>query len=149
MHNSVTAIPNATISWWFGDLEILREDLDKNYNIVGHGPLSMLYVSHLAGKYYGHYTCKADNIYGSAIHEIEIIQAHEPTQIQQAVLDKVTSTTLHFRFVPATNIGGLPLDAYSVEYKETRHLWNQARQRVWPIGNISYFHQYKYLYLNN
>ena len=127
-------MPNATISWWYRDLEIGREDLDKNYEILGHGPLSILRVSPLAGKYYGHYTCKAENIYDSAQHKIELIQAHEPTQIQQAVLDKITSTTLQFRFVPPTNIGGLPLDAYAVEYKETRHLWNQAKRRVWPIG---------------
>ena len=131
---SATAVPNATISWWYRDLEIGREDLDKNYEILGHGPLSILRVSPLAGKYYGHYTCKAENIYDSAQHKIELIQAHEPTQIQQAVLDKITSTTLQFRFVPPTNIGGLPLDAYAVEYKETRHLWNQAKRRVWPIG---------------
>ena len=129
-------MPNATISWWYRDLEIGREDLDKNYEILGHGPLSILRVSPLAGKYYGHYTCKAENIYDSAQHKIELIQAHEPTQIQQAVLDKITSTTLQFRFVPPTNIGGLPLDAYAVEYKETRHLWNQAKRRVWPIGKI-------------
>ena len=47
-------------------------------------------------------------------HEIELIQANEPTQIQQAVLDKVTSTTLQFGFVPPTNIGGLALDVYAV-----------------------------------
>ena len=49
---------------------------------------------------------------------------------------QVTSTTLHFRFVPPTNIGGLPLDAYAVEYKETRHEWNLARRRVWPLGGM-------------
>ena len=65
--------------------------------------------------------------------------AQEPTQIQQAVLDRVTSTTLHFRFVPPTNIGGLPLDAYAVEYKETRHEWNLAKRRVWPVCEWIYF----------
>jgi len=129
-----TSIPNATISWWYRDLEIGREDLDKNYDIQGHGPLSILTVSPLAGKYYGHYECKAENIHGVALHEIQLAQAHEPTQIQQAVLDKVTSTTLQFRFVPPSDIGGLPLDAYAVEYKETRHQWNQAKRRVWPIA---------------
>ena len=110
--------------------------MDKNYDIQGHGPLSILTVSPLAGKYYGHYECKAENIHGVALHEIQLAQAHEPTQIQQAVLDKVTSTTLQFRFVPPSDIGGLPLDAYAVEYKETRHQWNQAKRRVWPIGKI-------------
>ena len=53
---------------------------------------------------------------------------------------QVTSTTLHFRFVPPTNIGGLPLDAYAVEYKETRHEWNLARRRVWPLGGMLHDH---------
>ena len=116
---------------------MIRDDKDKNYEIVGHGPVSVLTVNPLAGKYYKHYRCEAENPHGSANHTIELARAQEPTMIQQAVLDKMTSTTLQFRFVPPTNIGGLPLDAYAVEYKETRHLWNQARRRVWPIGKKS------------
>ena len=91
----------------------------------------------LSGKYFGDFRCRAENIHGAVNHTIELIRAQEPTQIQQAVLDRVTSTTLHFRFVPPTNIGGLPLDAYAVEYKETRHEWNFAKRRVWPIGESS------------
>jgi hypothetical protein len=69
MHNSATAIPNATISRWFRDLEIGREDLDKNYNTAGMGHY-FFDCAPLAGKYYGLYTCKADNINGSALHEM-------------------------------------------------------------------------------
>ena len=61
-----------------------------------------------------------------------------PAHCALSVSPQVTSTTLHFRFVPPTNIGGLPLDAYAVEYKETRHEWNLARRRVWPLGEGSY-----------
>ena len=102
--------------------------------MYGHGPLSLLEVTPLSAKYFGFYTCRAENIYGLAEHKIELILARQPTEIQQAVLDRVTSTTLHYRFVPPVNTGGLPLDAYAVEYKETRHQWDSARRRVWPVG---------------
>ena len=108
--------------------------MDRNFEIKGHGPKSELTVTPLTSDYYGFYKCKAENPHGIAFHEIELEEASEPSMIQQAILDKTTATTLQFRFVPPTNIGGLPLDAYAVEYKETRHLWNQARRRVWPIG---------------
>ena len=144
-----TGIPNATISWWYRNLEIGKEDHDKNFKVYGNGPLTYLEVSPLSGKYFGDYLCRAENPHGSANHSIELIRAQEPTIIQQvcvlfislfdfshltqAVLDRVTSTTLHFRFVQPTNMGGLPLDAYAVEYKETRHEWNLAKRRVWPL----------------
>ena len=112
-------------------------DHDKHYKVYGHGPLSLLEVTPLSAKYFGFYTCQAENIHGVAEHEIELILARNPTEIQQAVLDRVTSTTLHYRFVPPVNTGGLPLDAYAVEYKETRHQWDSARRRVWPIGECS------------
>ena len=40
-----------------------------------------------------------------------------------------------FRFVPPTDVGGLPVDAFAVEYKETRgDDWTQAKRRVWPAS---------------
>ena len=58
-----------------------------------------LTVTPLSNKYYGHYTCKAENILGTGHIEIELAKAKEPSSIQQAVLDKLTATTLQFRFV--------------------------------------------------
>ena len=52
--------------------------------------------------------------------------------IFQAVTDKVTATTIQFRFVNPTDTGGLPIEAYAVEYKEAMQDWNEARRRVWP-----------------
>ena len=144
------------MTWWYRNLEIGRVDHDKNFEVHGQGPLSLLEVAPLSGKYFGDYSCRAENIHGSANHSLELVMAREPTIIQQAVLDRVgsgpgpahcalsvsqvTSTTLHFRFVPPTNIGGLPLDAYAVEYKETRHEWNLSRRRVWPLGGMLHGH---------
>ena len=80
-------------------MEIGREDLDRNYVIHGHGPRSDLVVTPLSSKYYGHYTCKADNPYGSAVHQIWLQEARKPAMVSQAVLDRSTATTLHFRCV--------------------------------------------------
>ena len=78
-----TGIPNATISWWYRNLEIGKEDHDKNFKVYGNGPLTYLEVSPLSGKYFGDYLCRAENPHGSANHSIELIRAQEPTIIQQ------------------------------------------------------------------
>ena len=65
-----TAIPNATITWWYRDREINREIIDRNYRVFGHGPRSDLIVTPLDLQYYGRYTCKAINPHGEAFTEI-------------------------------------------------------------------------------
>ena len=63
--------------------------------------------------------------------------------IFQAVTDKVTATTIQFRFVNPTDTGGLPIEAYAVEYKEAMQDWNEARRRVWPQSkNITSYSMY-------
>ncbi|CAB4060807.1 NCAM [Lepeophtheirus salmonis] len=129
-----TAIPNATISWWIRDREIDREIIDRNYRVFGKGPRSDLIVTPLTRQYYGRYTCKAFNNHGQASHEISLKEAEEPSMIQQVIHDKVTATTVQFRFVAPVNTGGLPLDSYAVEYKEKSLEWKNADRRVWPIS---------------
>ena len=80
------------------------------------------------------YTCKAINPHGEAFTEIELKEAREPSTLQQAVTDKVTATTIQFRFVAPHDTGGLPIDSFSVEYKETTHEWDDAKRRVWPAS---------------
>ena len=60
--------------------------------------------------------------------------------IIQAVTDKVTATTIQFRFVNPTDTGGLPIEAYAVEYKESMQQWNEARRRVWPQSKFVIFY---------
>ena len=45
------------------------------------------------------YHCKAENPHGVAFHDIELEEAHEPGELQQAILDKSTATTLQFRYL--------------------------------------------------
>ena len=130
-----TAIPNATITWWFNDREIDRELIDRNYEIYGKGPRSDLIVTPLSLQYYGRYTCKSENPHGDASHEIELIEAREPSYVQQAITDKVTATTIQFRFVAPTDTGGLPIDSYAVQYKEGTQQWNDAKRRLWPASD--------------
>ena len=104
--------------------------------IKGHGPSTDLTVTPLKSEYYGKYRCQAENPLGRVFHEIELEEAHEPSKIQQAIIDKTTATTLQFRFVQPTDMGGLPIDAYAVEYKESRSDWISAKRRVWPAGEF-------------
>ena len=39
--------------------------------------------------YYRVYKCKAENPYGLAFHDIELEEAHEPTELQQAMLGQI------------------------------------------------------------
>ena len=110
--------------------------MDRNFEIKGHGPKSELTVTPLTSDYYGFYKCKAENPHGIAFHEIELEEASEPSAIQQAILDKTTATTLQFRFVPPTKTGGLPIDAYAVEYKTSQADWISAKRRVWPARKM-------------
>ena len=135
-----TAIPNATVSWWYAGAELGKTNLDKNYLVKGQGSVhksKTLTITPVSGKYYGRYTCKAENPYGVAYHEIALEEARVPSEIQQAILDKTTATTLQFRFVPPTKMGGLPVDAFAVEYKEQREDWSQAKRRVWPFTDLT------------
>ena len=134
-----TAIPNATVSWWYAGAELGKTNQDKNYflNPRGNPKSKTLTITPVSGKYYGRYTCKAENPYGVAYHEIELAEAREPSEIQQAILDKTTATTLQFRFVPPTDQGGLPVDAFAVEYKEQRDDWAYAKRRVWPFSDLT------------
>ena len=100
-----TGIPNATVTWWVREREVNREFIDRNLKIIGHGPRSDLIVTPLDLQYYGMYTCKAVNPHGEAFHEIELREAHEPGYVLQAVTDKVTATTIQFRFVAPTDTG--------------------------------------------
>ena len=52
----------------------------------------------------------------------------------QAVTDKVTATTIQFRFVAPTDTGGLPIDSYTCQYKEVSLEWSDAAKRVWPVS---------------
>ena len=48
--------------------------------------------------------------------------------------DKITATTIQFRFVAPTDTGGLPIESYAAEYKESTKEWAGAPRRLWPAS---------------
>ena len=56
-----------------------------------------VFIFVLESVYYRKYQCKAENPHGLAFHDIVLEEAHEPSVLQQAILDKSTATTLQFR----------------------------------------------------
>ena len=130
------SVPEAAVTWWVGGQQIGKHILDKNFKIRGLGPESELYILPVSDRYYGTYECRAENKYGTAVHRIRLAVAHPPGQIRQVVVEKVTATTLHFRFVPPEDTGGVPIDSYIAEYKEVRQSWEEAIRRYWFHGEF-------------
>jgi len=148
------SIPNATISWWYNEVEIGRDDLDPRFEIRGHGPRSDLVITPTESTYYRTYKCKAENPFGVKYHEIVLEEAQEPSMLQQAILDKNTATSFQFRFIPPTHDGGVKIENYAVEYKVAntyasdgvREDWTKARRRVWPVDEDGFGYVLEGLY---
>ncbi len=67
--------------------------MDPNQTKAKKSGILPFHYSTLCRKYH----CKAENPHGVAFHDIELEEAHEPGELQQAILDKSTATTLQFR----------------------------------------------------
>ncbi|XP_030382113.1 fasciclin-2 isoform X2 [Scaptodrosophila lebanonensis] len=124
-------IPNATIEWrWNG--RNIKDLYDINLVIVGSGPRSDLIVHPIARQYYSAYKCIATNIHGSAEHDMQLKEAHVPDFVSAAVPKQLTATTITFDIRgPPTELG-LPILAFSVQYKEAFNPdWSTALNRSW------------------
>ncbi|XP_054731043.1 fasciclin-2 isoform X1 [Anastrepha obliqua] len=124
-------IPNATIEWrWNG--RPLKEAFDKNLVIIGTGPRSDLIVHPVARQYYSVYKCIATNVHGSAEHDMQLKEARVPDLVAAAIPRQLTATTITFDIRgPPTELG-LPVTAFSVQYKEAINPdWSTAQNRSW------------------
>ncbi|XP_055913981.1 fasciclin-2 isoform X2 [Eupeodes corollae] len=125
------SIPNATIEWrWNG--KQLKNGFDQYLKIVGTGPRSDLIVTPVARQYYSVYKCIATNVHGSIEHDMQLKEANVPGNVQAAIPRGLTATTITFEITgPATELG-LPVTAYSVQYKEEINPdWSTAQNRSW------------------
>ena len=101
-------------------------------------------------RYYADYECRADNAHGSASWLVSLRVATPPGPIRQVVLEKVTATTIMFKFVPPQSSGGLKITSYIAEYKDTKQSWEEARKRYWfqqtegtfELGNLQPWKSY-------
>ncbi|CRL04468.1 CLUMA_CG017550, isoform A [Clunio marinus] len=125
------AFPNATIEWRWNE-RLVREMQDKFLQIVEEGPRSDLIVTPVDRRYYSAYKCIAVNRLGREEHMMELREAQLPTPIAQAKARTVTATTIIFDIIgPPTELG-MPIKAYTVQYKEERNLdWSSAINRTW------------------
>ncbi|EDX17044.1 fasciclin 2 [Drosophila simulans] len=124
-------IPNATIEWHWNGRKI-KDLYDTNLKIVGTGPRSDLIVHPVTRQYYSGYKCIATNIHGTAEHDMQLKEARVPDFVSEAKPSQLTATTMTFDIRgPSTELG-LPILAYSVQYKEALNPdWSTAYNRSW------------------
>lgn len=125
------ALPNATIEWRLND-RLIREMNDKFLQIIEEGPRSDLIVTPVGRNYYTAYKCIAVNIFGRAEHIMELRHAELPGPIAQAKPIVVTATTITFEIIGPSLTLGMPIKAYTCQYKEERNPdWTYAINRTW------------------
>lgn len=125
------ALPNATIEWRWNE-RLIREMNDKFLEIHEEGPRSDLIVRPVDRRYYSAYKCIAVNRLGRAEHIMQLLEARLPAPVAQAKPIIVTATTITFEIVgPATELG-MPIKAYTAQYKDERNPdWTLAINRTW------------------
>ncbi|KAJ8915925.1 hypothetical protein NQ315_015540 [Exocentrus adspersus] len=127
------AIPNATIIWKWGSIEI-REN--NNFKIQGNGPVSHLIVTpYNENRFYSEYECIATNKYGQATKKLLLRHAEVPRPVAQARPESITATTIKWSIIPASHFDGLPIKSFTVRYKPNRIFsWDYARNHTWSFG---------------
>lgn len=105
---------------------------DPNLQVEGNGPRSDLLVYPRGPRYYSAYKCWASNRLGRVEHVMELREARVPGLVVNANPKIVTATTITFELIgPATELG-LPITAYTVQYKENVDPdWTYAMNRTW------------------
>ncbi|XP_067012050.1 fasciclin-2 isoform X2 [Anabrus simplex] len=126
------SIPNATITWTQRGRNITD---DPRFVQITKGAESTLLLTNPDASYYGDYKCTAINKHGIADHVIHVKEASVPSMVLQAKMDVVTATTIKFSFIGPKDLGGLPIKAYAVQYKEERQSWDEAKNKTWVIDS--------------
>ncbi|KAJ8984502.1 hypothetical protein NQ317_014592, partial [Molorchus minor] len=127
------AIPNATIVWKYGNIEI-RDN--QNFQQIGRGPVSNLIVRpYNERKFFTYYECLATNKLGSASIKIQLRHAEVPRSLSQIKPGPITATTVKWSLTPANHFDGLPIQSFTVQYKPNRQLgWDFASNHTWSYG---------------
>lgn len=124
-------IPNATIEWRMGE-RLVKDLLDRNFEIVVQGPRSDLLINPISNNYYTQYRCIATNRMGRAEHVMQLRLGQRPEAIAQTMPRVVTATSITFEIFPPRADPGMNITAYHVQYKNEREIdWNNALNRTW------------------
>lgn len=133
------AIPNATIIWKYGNIEIQDNTVFKKF---GNGPVSHLIVKpNNQRRFFTHYECIATNKLGTASIKLQLKEGVVPNPLSQVKPESITATTVKFSIIPANHFDGLPIRSYTVRYKPERELsWEFANNHTWSFGKISFIY---------
>lgn len=133
------AIPNATIVWKYGGIEI--QD-NPNFKKIGNGPVSFLIVTpYNENRFFTQYECLATNKLGSASIRLQLKEGFVPKALAQVRTESLTATTIKFSLIPASHFDGLPLRSFTVQYKPERQLsWEFALNHTWSFGKLFLIH---------
>ncbi|KAG1651014.1 Fasciclin-2 [Nymphon striatum] len=110
------SIPNATIEWWYNNGKL--QSGSGGYKIFGNGPISVLNIEKPTERDYGSYSCKAINPIGSNETRITLKEVFRPGRLMQAIISKITATTLTIKISSPDNDGGTAISGYIGEYKK-------------------------------
>lgn len=129
------AIPNATIIWKYGNIEIQN---NANFEKIGNGPVSYLIVKPYNEKrFFSQYECIATNKLGSASIKLQLKEGFVPKLLAQVKPESITATTIKFSIIPANHFDGLPIRSFTVRYKPERELsWEFAYNHTWSYGKL-------------
>lgn len=129
------AIPNATIIWRWGDIEIRN---NNNFKIEGTSPVSHLIVTpYNENRFFTLYECIATNKHGQASIKLELRHAEVPRQLAEIKPEAITATTIKWSIIPANHFDGLPIRSYTVWYKPNKEIsFNFARNHTWSYGEL-------------
>ncbi|RWS17538.1 Fasciclin-2-like protein [Dinothrombium tinctorium] len=112
----VEAVPNASVSWYFGNRDLTEENFNQYrvYNDpLGHNKL----LVHPDNTVYGKYWCRAENSQGTTSIDIKLTQAFIPDAPNQ--VDFKNSTPNSIRFVIREVFdGGMPILGFYVIYQK-------------------------------
>lgn len=127
------AIPNATIIWKYGGIEIQE---NPNFQKIGNGPVSNLIVKPYNEKrFFSQYECVATNKLGSASIKLQLKEGFVPRDLAQVRPESITATTIKFSIIPASQFDGLPIKSVTVRFKPERELsWEFAYNHTWSFG---------------
>ncbi|XP_037040459.1 fasciclin-2-like [Bradysia coprophila] len=133
-----TALPEATIVWYWND-KVISEPDDRFFEVIHSGKSeSTLVVEPVDDSYYATYKCVASNKLGEAERIMELREAHPPEAIAEVLARSWSIDMINFEITAA--LTGTPAEFYKYQYKEDAELdWIDSvnfTRVAWPVTTV-------------
>ncbi|OQR78327.1 fasciclin-2-like [Tropilaelaps mercedesae] len=116
----IQAIPNATVEWRGADGNLLQDE--TMFTIDNSIGVSVFIVNEQADRYDRDFVCTAINNLGERSLTFTIREARRPEAPSQPKVQRITATTVTFKFNRLVNNGGMPILEYLIHY------WHQGQR---------------------